>query len=511
MKIFPRALLPWLLAAALATAAVAEPQKDGKEAPPAPKATPEVQPKSKKAKAAPPAPAARSTIKAEAPETQPTAPAPSAAPGAFIISKQKGQKESKGKKKSGAAAEAEGRDGSAAATTSPAATPVGAPDHAAWQLEALPFAALGSGRPGKAASDFDKPDGLAFTPAGLLLATDAKNRRVQVWDVKARTHLGEFGSKVLGGEIVDIAVAPDGMVYVTDQTLNLAYIFVPPAPGAVDEKGKPLGPYDYQFKGTRFGEQGFDKLGGIAIDTGGRIYVVDAHLNDVRRFTPDGKPDPAWRFERARANGETYLHGCEGIAIDESAGNLYIASEKDAVIQVFDRETGAYRRKLVGAALDASGMPGGNRVFSGSVEGLTLAQNHLFAVDESVGHIQVFDLSRPNAFNTDLTGYGPRRAVRGGYVGFFGRSPLVDFDDKKNTALQQQVKDGSVIPGQANPPGHFCSPDAIASHTDNATKETYIAIADQCNYRLVVYRWSDLTRSFGPATVAAAPKKGKKN
>jgi|GEM_PF-2087711 len=458
MKIFPRALLPWPLAAALATAAVAEPQKDGKGAPPAPKATPEVQPKSKKAKSAPPVPAARSTIKAEAPETPPTAPVPSAA----------------------------------------------------WQLEASPFAVLGSGRPGKAASDFDKPDGLAFTPAGLLLATDAKNRRVQVWDVKARTHLGEFGSKVLGGEIVDIAVAPDGMVYVTDQTLNLAYIFVPPAPGAVDEKGKPLGPYDYQFKGTRFGEQGFDKLGGIAIDTAGRIYVVDAHLNDVRRFTPDGKPDPAWRFERARANGETYLHGCEGIAIDESTGNLYIASEKDAVIQVFDRETGAYRRKLVGAAPDASGMPGGNRVFSGAVEGLTLARHHLFAVDESVGHIQVFDLSHPNAFNTDLTGYGPRRAARGGYVGFFGRPPLVDFDDKKNTALQQQVKDGSVIPGQANPPGHFCSPDAIASHTDDATKETYIAIADQCNYRLVVYRWSDLTRSLGPSTVAAAPKKGKK-
>ncbi len=390
------------------------------------------------------------------------------------------------------------------ATSNEAATAESDTQRTLWRINVAPFAVLGSGHPGKGASDFDKPDGVAFTPDGLLLATDAKNRRVQIWDVKNKIHLGEFGSKFFGGEIVDIAIASDGTVYITDQVLNLAYVFTPPRPGATDDKGKPLGPYDYQFKGTRFGEQGFDKLGGIAIDSRDRIYVVDAHLNDVRRFNSDGTVDQTWKFERTRPGGDTYLHGCEGIAIDEASGHLFIASEKDSVIQVFDYQTGAYLKRMVGAGMDASQRPSGKSVFFGSVEGLTFFNHHLFAVDEGAGHIQIFDLTRPNAFNTDLSGYVRGRAV--GYKGFFGHSPLFDFDDKTNAQLQQQLKSGAIIPGQANPPGHFCSPDAIASYTDRATGETYIAIADQCNYRLAVYRWSDINR----ATSAPAPQSEEK-
>lgn len=378
-----------------------------------------------------------------------------------------------------------------------------------WRIDVAPFLALGSGHPGKAASDFDKPDGVGFSPTGLLYATDAKNHRVQVWDVKTGAHLGEFGHGVFGGEIVDIAVAPSGAVYITDQSLNLAYVFMPPQPGELDEKGKPLGPYDYQFKGTRFGEQGFKKLGGIAIDSRGRVYVVDAHRNDVRRFGPDNKPDKTFVFEQKRADGDTYLHGCEGIAIDEASGNLFIASEKDAVIDVFDWETGAYKHRFVGASADAAEKPAGKHVFFGSVEGLSLAQNHLLAVDESAGHIQVFDLARTNAFNTDLVGYGTPQPQRpNGYQGFFGHAPQVDFEDKTNLELQKQVKVGAILPGQANPPGYFCSPDSIASYRDAATGETYIAIADQCNYRLVVYRWSDIGKAMGLSVAVheAAPE-----
>jgi hypothetical protein len=371
----------------------------------------------------------------------------------------------------------------------------------AWRIEVEPYLALGSGHPGKAASDFDKPDGVAFSPTGLLYATDARNRRVQVWDVKTGTHLGEFGHGIFGGEIVDVAVAPSGAVYITDQTLNLAYLFVPPQPGELDEKGKPLGPYDYQFKGTRLGEQGFKKLGGIAIDSRGRIYVVDAHRNDVRRFNPDHTPDKTFKFEQQRPDGDTYLHGCEGIAIDEVAGHLFIASEKDAVIEVFDAESGAYKHRFVGAGVDAADKPVGKHVFFGSVEGLSLAQNHLLAVDESAGHIQIFDLARADAFNTDLVGYAAPQPHRPrGYQGFLGHAPQVDFEDKTNVELQKKVKTGAILPGQANPPGYFCSPDSIASYRDAATGETYIAIADQCNYRLVIYRWSDVSKALGELT-----------
>lgn len=375
------------------------------------------------------------------------------------------------------------------------------PSREFWRIQVEPYAILGSGRPGKEATDFDKPDGVAFTPNGLLLATDAKNRRIQIWDVAKKIYLADFGRGIFGGEIVDIAIAPNGTVLVTDQVLNLAYCFVPPAQGEKDEKGKPLSPYDYQFKGTRFGDQQFSKLGGIAIDSRNRVYTVDANLNDVRRFTLDGKVDPSWQFTKQRADGNTYLHGCEGIAIDEAAGRLYVASEKDAVIVVFDWETGNYQGKLLGNSADTNGKPLGKSIFSGSVEGLALAGKTLFAVDENVGHIHVFDTQAPSVFNADLNAFQNMRRV--GYKGFFGHTAQVNFEDKNNKTVQQQLKDGAIIPGQANPPGYFCSPDAVAVHTA-ANGETYIAIADQCNYRLAVYRWSDINLALN--TVPPAPR-----
>src|SRR6185295_21219 len=130
-----------------------------------------------------------------------------------------------------------------------------------------------------------------------------------------------------------------------------------------------------------------------------------------------------FKFEQNRGGveGDTYLHGCEGIAIDESAGNLFIASEKDAVIEVFDWETGAYKHRLIGASLDAAEKPAGKHVFFGSVEGLTFTRRHLLAVDESAGHIQVFNLDRPDAFNGDLASYAAPQPMRpSGYQGFFG-------------------------------------------------------------------------------------------
>lgn len=437
------------------------------------------------------------------------------------------QKKKKGGKKSAAAAsttatapaESSASAPAAAAPATQAAAPASAPAQTAqsaappaasarpapkspWGLEVAPYAVLGSGRPGKTAADFDKPDGVAFLNNGLLLATDAKNRRIQIWDAQNRTHVGEFGHGIFGGEVVDIAVTPDNKVLVTDQVLNLAYLFDPPAPGAKDEKGRPLGPYDFQFKGTRFGEQGFDKLGGIAVDPKGRIYLVDAHLNEVKRFTPDFKVDPSFHFERARADGSTYLHGCEGIAFDEAQTSLFIASEKDSVVQVFDLESGAYKRKLIGKLLNAD-QPAGTSVFSGAIEGLTIVGNFLLAVDESVGEIQMFDLTKPDTYNSDLALLNAHGKKTSGYRGFFGHPPLVNFEDKTNTALQQKVKDGAIIPGQANPPGYFCSPDAIASHKDASSGETYIAVADQCNYRIAVYRWSDVNRAISGSALAA--------
>lgn len=339
-----------------------------------------------------------------------------------------------------------------------------APD--ARQLDVAPFTVLGSGRPGTLPADIDKPDGLEFAGPGILLVTDAGNHRVQAWDVRTGARICEFGREIFGGEITNVAVAPDRTVYVADSVLNLVYVFRPGTAGACD----------YEFVGTRFGEQGFKKLGGIVVDSRGRLYVVDGKLWEVRRYLPDGKPDPAWKFERTLADGDTVLHRCEGVAVDEARGLLYVASESDHIVKVFDLETGAFKRRLVGEG-----------VFTTPVEGLAIAQDRLFAVDEDAGRVRIFALG----------GGEPE------YLGCFGEPARVNFDvdDSPNPDfdLKRRVTAGEVIPGIVNVAGLFCSPDEIAVQVDPATGETWIAIADQCNYRVVVYRWSDVVKVLSGA------------
>ena len=369
---------------------------------------------------------------------------------------------------------------------------------ATWRIDVAPYLTLGSGGPGASPNDFDKPAGVAFSPSGLLFIADDGNRRVHIWDVKTGSRLGEFGQSDIGGSIASLAISPDNQILISDRTRNLAYAFAPAPQGASTSNGKRLGPYDYRFSGPRFSQQGFVKLGGIAVDSKGRVYVVDALRNDVLRFNPEGTTDASWKFDRTRTDGDSYLHGCDAIAIDEAGGELFLASEKDAVVEIFDLETGAYKNRTIGAGKDASGKSSGKRVFFGSVRGLAVTQRRLLAVDESAGHIHIFNLDQSEAFNTDLDGYAAPQAVRGGgYQGFFGQAPLVDFEDKTNSELRQQVKSGDIVPGKANPPGHFCSPGSIASHTDRASGETYIAVADQCNYRIAIYRWSDIAKASG--------------
>ena len=103
---------------------------------------------------------------------------------------------------------------------------------AAWRIEVAPYLTIGSGSPGNAAYDFDKPAGVAFSPGGLLFAADDGNHRVQVWDVKTGSRLAEFGHDVFSGAIAGLAISPENQILVTDRTRNLAYAFAPPPPGA---------------------------------------------------------------------------------------------------------------------------------------------------------------------------------------------------------------------------------------------------------------------------------------
>jgi hypothetical protein len=373
------------------------------------------------------------------------------------------------------------------------------PEREAWRLDVPPYLVIGSGHPGSRPADISPPDGIEFTASGLLLVTDSGNRRVQIWDVRTGERVGDFGQGYFGGEVTNVSVARDGTVYVADSVLDLVYLFAP-KPEKEGEASTP-GPVAYKFKGTRFGDAGFLKLGGMVVDAANRLYVADGKKWEVRRFLPDGAADPSWKFTRTIADGDTVLHRCEGMEIDAKRGLLFIASEADAVIKVFDLETGSFTRHLIGAKPDAEGKPTGKHVSAGSIEGLAIVPGHLLATDEEAGHVHVFDLASDGIFDTDLPAYAAAQSKgRSAYLGFFGKTPKTNFDvdDTPNPdyALRARVDAGEVTPGNVNPAGDFCSPDEIAAYADTATGESYVAVADQCNFRIVVYKWSDIERAL---------------
>ena len=333
---------------------------------------------------------------------------------------------------------------------------------------------LGTGRADASPQSVNPPDGLAFTPDGLLLATDAKNHRVQVFDPISGDHLGSFGGPdVFRGKIVAIAAAPNGNVYVSDEKANQVYVFTR------NEHGSPLfvpaGP-------PMLNGAGFQRLTGLASDSLGRLYVVDAIPGVVYRYLPPGfAPDPHWCFQMRRPDDKPMLYRSEGIAIDKKTNMVFVTSEREGMVRVYDGNTGRWLGKTIGRRSDpVSARPVGPSAFSWSAEGLAIFDGYLIAVDEgskdkteSVGRVLVFRIEDPTRRRPDIDGRQMRTdaSASGELIGWFGA---------------------------------FQSPDGVAAFMgcDNRPA-SFLAVADQGGYRIVLYRGSDLIRAIRSACVKA--------
>lgn len=331
-------------------------------------------------------------------------------------------------------------------------------------IDVKPMAVFGSGSPGDAEDDIDEPDGIVFDKAGNVVMTDGANHRVQVWNPRTNKRLGEFGTpEIFQGNIVDLAFSPvTGQLIVTDESSHMSYGFDPPSKA---EKGDAAFT-NYKFTGNMFAANGLQKVGGITFDSKGRIYLVDARKNLVSRFDAEGNVDPTWKF--AEKGSTKFLNGCEGVAVDEKRGNLYVASEFHSVIRVFDLNDGSYKNQMIGRRNDAAktGEPTGPSVFSAAVEGLWILDDYLLASDEGdggTGHLAIFDLADPTVFDHAADDYEKLRSEKkpSGFIGLFG---------------------------------NYASPDSVTAYTDE-NGESYVAIADQNHYQVPVYKWSDIRKA----------------
>jgi streptogramin lyase len=115
---------------------------------------------------------------------------------------------------------------------------------------------------GAGPGEFTTPHGIKAAPDGRVLVGDRENNRVQVFDREGR-HLEDWRNFY---HPMDIYIADDGMVFVTDQTPSLQ---VRDASGKILGRCRPTDAFPH----------------GITGDHEGKLYVVESRTQLVTRLT----------------------------------------------------------------------------------------------------------------------------------------------------------------------------------------------------------------------------------
>lgn len=271
-----------------------------------------------------------------------------------------------------------------------------------------PIRVLGGTR-GELFEQFNLADAVAFTPDGRLLAGDTDNARFKIYTFRENREsiqiIGQEGSKPgefdhalvialpegrkIFHQVQGIALNKNGLIYVVDQGNRRLQAFsvdgraLPERTITIRDcpKQKPDCP-DGLVPPTKKGE--YTSLQGLAIDQEGALYLSDKGMNRVYKFLPDGRLDPAFKFQAFdQATGKPILFEPESLAVHGK--NIFVADEGHGNIKIFDRKSGA----LISAA---DGF--GGEVFGGTVSGLAVLDDYLFVVNDNRDRVVVFRIDR---------------------------------------------------------------------------------------------------------------------
>jgi DNA-binding beta-propeller fold protein YncE len=145
------------------------------------------------------------------------------------------------------------------------------------------------------------------------------------------TYVGLFAEGMVQ-QPSDIAISPDGSVWVTDMATDQLYQF--------DAGGKLVRTFGETGQGD--GQFEFADYGAVGLDGHGNVYVLDTGNERVQKFTPDLTFTLAWG-KNGSANGE-FLHPTD-IAVEED-GSSFVVDAHSGRLQQFDA-SGAYIQDIV--------------------------------------------------------------------------------------------------------------------------------------------------------------------
>jgi len=198
------------------------------------------------------------------------------------------------------------------------------------------------GRTSQSGPGFNAPHDVAVAPDGRLYVVSRSNLsqairnylRVSIITLDEE-YIGQFTEFGTGdGQITwptAIVVGKDGKVFLSDEVRNDVQVF--------DADGNFLSKWG--SKGTGPGE--FDHPSGLAVDLDGNILVVDSLNNRVQKLTPDGTYISEWG---TFGTGHGELNNPWGVAVDRQ-GAVYVADWRNSRVEKFDAD-GTYQATFGG-------------------------------------------------------------------------------------------------------------------------------------------------------------------
>ncbi len=321
------------------------------------------------------------------------------------------------------------------------------------------FGSLGSGN-----GQFHLPVGVALDASGNQWVTDYYNNRIEKFS-SAGAYLATYGGWGTGAgqmiEPVGIAInKSSGYVYISDQANNRVEEFNPSgAFVSVWGFGVSNGEEKFQVctvscQAGRSGSGGgqFNRPGGVTIDSGGNVWVVDENNHRVEEFSSAGSFTAAvgWGVKDEKAEAEvcttTCLAGISGSGNGQLNKPAYIAAS-DGNIYVTDYNNNRVERfSTAGAYVSQFGTVGtGNGQFKGPAGITADAYGNVFIVDDENDRVEEFTRygTYVTSFGTKGTGNGQLNEPEGIAVDSTGVLHVVDSENNRIETLTPPPRPGN--------------------------------------------------------------------
>src|SRR5690606_19022491 len=135
------------------------------------------------------------------------------------------------------------------------------------------------GKLGTGNGEFDAPTGITISGQRVYVV-DLNNGRAQIFNLEG-VYQGQFGSGIFERPS-HLAVAPDGLIYVTDYAKHVIWEF------NADTS------YRGMFGGEGAGTRQFKQPAGIEIDAAGNIYIAERGNDRVQVLNPNTSYKTQW-------------------------------------------------------------------------------------------------------------------------------------------------------------------------------------------------------------------------